>query len=50
MKMAANTKSYLLNNRIRVYTYIPDVASTKGNVVLPIGEGKWVVGSLEFPK
>ncbi|KAK3036168.1 hypothetical protein RJ639_029905 [Escallonia herrerae] len=42
-------KSYLLCNRVRVYTSIPDMNLPKGSVVLPISDDKWVVVSLEIP-
>nr|XP_033508003.1 double-stranded RNA-binding protein 4-like [Nicotiana tomentosiformis] len=45
----AETKSYLLCNRVRVYKSIPDEVFPKGTVALPIGEDKWVVVNLEFP-
>ncbi|CAI9781357.1 unnamed protein product [Fraxinus pennsylvanica] len=48
-KMAAGMRSYLLGDRVKVYTYIPDIALPAGTVVLPIGQDKWVKVSLEFP-
>lgn len=42
-------KTYLLNNRFRVYSCFPDIAFPKGITVLPISEDKWVAVSLEFP-
>ncbi|KAI3756666.1 hypothetical protein L1987_56488 [Smallanthus sonchifolius] len=38
--------TYLLCNKIRVYTGIPDKMLTRGNVVLPIGDSKWTIVSL----
>lgn len=49
-KTTKENKTYLLCNRVRVYTCIPDMIFSKGNVALPIAEGKWVVVNLEFPK
>lgn len=43
------TKSYLLCNRVRVYSSYPDVAFPSGITVLPISDNKWVAVSLEFP-
>lgn len=43
------TGSYLLCNRVRVYSSFPDIAFPKGITVLPISENKWVAVSLEFP-
>ncbi|XVF19555.1 hypothetical protein REPUB_Repub11eG0121600 [Reevesia pubescens] len=42
-------RSYLLNNRFRVYPSFPDIAFPEGITVLPISEDKWVAVSLEFP-
>lgn len=42
-----SAESYLLCNKVRVYTSMPDVALPKGSVVLPIAEGKWTIVSLE---
>ncbi|XP_019255236.1 PREDICTED: uncharacterized protein LOC109233835 [Nicotiana attenuata] len=47
-RKTAETKSYLLCNRVTVYKSIPDEVP-KGTIVLPIGEDKWVVVNLEFP-
>ncbi|CAA2976090.1 Hypothetical predicted protein [Olea europaea subsp. europaea] len=49
MKMTAGMRSYLLGDRVKVYTYIPDISLPAGTVVLPIGQDKWVKVSLEFP-
>ncbi|KAF3439514.1 hypothetical protein FNV43_RR17792 [Rhamnella rubrinervis] len=46
---ANGTKSYLLCNKVRVYTEFPDYAFPKGITILPIAEDKWVAVSLEFP-
>ncbi|KAM3692544.1 hypothetical protein ACJW30_08G096900 [Castanea mollissima] len=43
------TMSYLLCNRVRVYTSLPDIEFPKGITVLQIGDNKWVAVSLEFP-
>jgi hypothetical protein len=43
------TGSYLLCNRVRVYSSFPDIAFPKGITVLPISENKWVAVSLEYP-
>lgn len=40
-------KSYLLCNKIRVYTEFPDYKFPAGVSVLPIAEDKWVAVSLE---
>ncbi|KAL4318573.1 hypothetical protein GQ457_18G005690 [Hibiscus cannabinus] len=42
-------RSYLLNNRVRVYPCYPDIAFPQGITVLPISDDKWVAVSLEFP-
>ncbi|KMT05000.1 hypothetical protein BVRB_7g171600 [Beta vulgaris subsp. vulgaris] len=43
-------RSFLICNRVRVYTYIPDVSNLpKGSTVLQLSESKWVVVSLDFP-
>ena len=42
-----SAESYLLCNKVRVYTSMPDVVLPKGSVVLPIAEGKWTIVSLE---
>ncbi|KAH7862515.1 hypothetical protein Vadar_005929 [Vaccinium darrowii] len=42
-------KSYLLCNKVRVYTSIPKITFPKGIVLLPIDDCKWVAVSLEFP-
>ncbi|XP_016505770.1 uncharacterized protein LOC107823594 isoform X1 [Nicotiana tabacum] len=47
-RKTAETKRYLLCNRVRVYKSIPDEVP-KGTIVLPIGEDKWVVVNLEIP-
>ncbi|PHT59311.1 Double-stranded RNA-binding protein 1 [Capsicum baccatum] len=47
-KTTAETKSYLLSNRFRVYNSIPDEVLPPGTIVLPIAEEKWAVVSLEF--
>ncbi|XVF69326.1 hypothetical protein PTKIN_Ptkin11bG0071800 [Pterospermum kingtungense] len=49
MEKDPGLKSYLLNNRFRVYPCFPDIAFPKGITVLPISEDKWVAVSLEFP-
>lgn len=43
------SSSYLLCNRVRVYSCIPDIAFAKGITVMPISDNKWVAVSLEFP-
>uniref|UniRef100_A0A7N2KMQ4 DRBM domain-containing protein n=1 Tax=Quercus lobata TaxID=97700 RepID=A0A7N2KMQ4_QUELO len=43
------TMSYLLCNRVRVYTSLPNIEFPKGITVLQIGDNKWVAVSLEFP-
>ncbi|WMV07386.1 hypothetical protein MTR67_000771 [Solanum verrucosum] len=47
-RRTAETKSYLLSNRFRVYKSIPDRVLPTGTIVLPIAEDKWAVVSLEF--
>lgn len=42
-------KSYLLCNKVRVYTSIPEITFPTGIVLLPIDDCKWVAVSLEFP-
>ncbi|KAK4441362.1 Double-stranded RNA-binding protein 4 [Sesamum alatum] len=42
--------SYLLCNRVKVFTCIPNTALPKGTVVLPISENTWTMVSLEFPR
>lgn len=42
-------KSYLLCNKVRVYTSIPKITFPTGIVLLPIDDCKWVAVSLEFP-
>ncbi|KAK4492306.1 hypothetical protein RD792_003109 [Penstemon davidsonii] len=42
-------KCYLLCNRVKVFTYIPDIVMPKGTIVLPISENRWAMVSLEFP-
>ncbi|GFZ13062.1 hypothetical protein Acr_23g0014470 [Actinidia rufa] len=42
-------KSYLVCNRVRVFTCIPDITFPKGTVLLPIDDCKWAAVSLEFP-
>lgn len=43
-------QSYLLCNRVRVYSYVPDTADLpKGITLLQITEDKWVALSLDFP-
>ena len=42
-------KSYLLCNRVRVFTCIPDITFPKGTVLLPVDDCKWAAVSLEFP-
>ncbi|KAK4339181.1 hypothetical protein RND71_040643 [Anisodus tanguticus] len=48
-RKTAETKSYLLSNRFRVYKSIPDEVFPLGTIVLPIAEDKWAVVSLQFP-
>lgn len=47
-RRTAETESYLLSNRIRVYKSIPDGVLPTGTTVLPIAEDKWSVVRLEF--
>ncbi|KAL6955603.1 hypothetical protein U1Q18_045704, partial [Sarracenia purpurea var. burkii] len=42
-------QSYLIGNRVRVYTCIPEIAFPRGTVLLPIDHCRWVAVSLEFP-
>lgn len=49
LKKSNGTESYLLCNRFRVYTSIPDLDFPKGTVLLPIAEDQWVAVSLELP-
>ncbi|PQM33343.1 hypothetical protein Pyn_13086 [Prunus yedoensis var. nudiflora] len=42
-------RSYLLCNRVRVYTEFPDIAFPNRITVLPVSDDKWVAFSLEFP-
>ncbi|KAL2536000.1 double-stranded RNA-binding protein 1-like [Forsythia ovata] len=48
-KRTAEMRSYLLGDRVKVYTYIPDIVLPTDTVVLPIGQDKWVMVRLEFP-
>ncbi|KAL0390715.1 UNVERIFIED_CONTAM: Double-stranded RNA-binding protein 4 [Sesamum calycinum] len=41
---------YLLCNRVKIFTCIPNTALPKGTVVLPISENRWTTVSLEFPR
>ncbi|XP_030520923.1 double-stranded RNA-binding protein 1-like [Rhodamnia argentea] len=43
------TRSYLLCDRVRVYSGFPDIAFPEGITVVPIADDKWVAASLEFP-
>lgn len=43
------TRSYLLCNRVRVYTCIPEITFPKGITLMPISHNRWVAVSLEFP-
>ncbi|KAJ0021432.1 hypothetical protein Pint_31568 [Pistacia integerrima] len=43
------TRSYLLCNRVRVYTCIPEIIFPNGITLLPISNNQWVAVSLEFP-
>lgn len=40
-------ESYLICNKVRVHTSIPTTVLPNGTVMLPIGEDKWTVVSLE---
>ncbi|BFG35020.1 hypothetical protein CerSpe_212940 [Prunus speciosa] len=42
-------RSYLLCNRVRVYTQFPDIAFPNRITVVPVSDDKWVAFSLEFP-
>ncbi|KAH6774822.1 hypothetical protein C2S51_013226 [Perilla frutescens var. frutescens] len=48
MKNGAEMKSYLLCNKVRVFTCMPNMALPEGVVVLPIGEDRWATVALEF--
>ncbi|GAB4824563.1 hypothetical protein Ancab_007437 [Ancistrocladus abbreviatus] len=48
-KGSSQMKSWLLCNRVRVYSFIPDIAFPKGITVVPISEDKWAAVSLDFP-
>ncbi|KAI9082382.1 hypothetical protein K1719_035805 [Acacia pycnantha] len=41
--------SYLIHNRIRVYTSFPDFPFPEGITILPVRENRWVAVNLEFP-
>ncbi|XP_054797677.1 double-stranded RNA-binding protein 1-like [Prosopis cineraria] len=43
------TSSYLIHDRIRVYTSFPDLSLPEGITLLPIRENRWIAVSLEFP-
>jgi len=45
-----DTNSYMLGNKLKVYTSLPDIVFPEGITVVPIGEDKWIAASLEFPK
>uniref|UniRef100_A0A2N9FWG9 DRBM domain-containing protein n=1 Tax=Fagus sylvatica TaxID=28930 RepID=A0A2N9FWG9_FAGSY len=49
MRKSVGTRSYLLCNRVRVYSSLPEIEFPKGIIVLPISDNKWVAVSLEFP-
>uniref|UniRef100_A0A166CAY6 DRBM domain-containing protein n=1 Tax=Daucus carota subsp. sativus TaxID=79200 RepID=A0A166CAY6_DAUCS len=49
LKKSDETESYLLCNRYRVYTRIPDIDFPKGTILLPIAEDQWVAVSIELP-
>ncbi|PIM99437.1 hypothetical protein CDL12_28069 [Handroanthus impetiginosus] len=42
------TRSYLLCNRVKIFTCIPNTTLPKGTVVLPVSENRWTIFSLEF--
>lgn len=48
LKKSNGTESYLLCNRFRVYTSIPNIDFPKDTVLLPIAEDQWVAVSLEL--
>ncbi|EYU36000.1 hypothetical protein MIMGU_mgv1a026812mg [Erythranthe guttata] len=48
-KKTNEIESYLLCNRVKVFTSIPNMALPRGTVVLPISENRWTVVNLEFP-
>lgn len=43
------TSSYLLSNKVRVYTSFPNTSFPEETVVVPVREDRWVAMSLEFP-
>uniref|UniRef100_A0A803NI30 DRBM domain-containing protein n=1 Tax=Cannabis sativa TaxID=3483 RepID=A0A803NI30_CANSA len=47
--MSSDVKSYLLCNKVRVYSQLPNHPFPEDITVLPIREDKWVAVSLEFP-
>uniref|UniRef100_A0A7N1A4I9 DRBM domain-containing protein n=1 Tax=Kalanchoe fedtschenkoi TaxID=63787 RepID=A0A7N1A4I9_KALFE len=46
---SAACQSYLLCNRVRVYTSVPDIKFPKGVCLLQVADDKWVPVSLEYP-
>ncbi|XP_051142379.1 double-stranded RNA-binding protein 1-like [Andrographis paniculata] len=49
MERATEMESYLLCNKVRVFTCMPSMLLPKGTVILPITEDKWTIVSLECP-
>ncbi|XP_020421298.1 double-stranded RNA-binding protein 1-like [Prunus persica] len=47
--IGTGVRSYLLCNRVRVYTQFPDIAFPNRITVLPVSDDKWVAFRLEFP-
>ncbi|KAF4383999.1 hypothetical protein F8388_018751 [Cannabis sativa] len=47
--MSSDVKSYLLCNKVRVYSQLPNHPFPENITVLPVREDKWVAVSLEFP-
>ncbi|KAF4360626.1 hypothetical protein G4B88_015778 [Cannabis sativa] len=47
--MSSDVKSYLLCNKVRVYSQLPNHPFPEDITVLPVREDKWVAVSLEFP-
>ncbi|KAL3620263.1 hypothetical protein CASFOL_035175 [Castilleja foliolosa] len=48
-KKSTEVKSYLLCNRVEVFTSIPNMPLPEGTVLLPIKENMWTIVTLEFP-
>ncbi|GER31704.1 double-stranded RNA binding protein [Striga asiatica] len=48
-KKSNGTKCYLLCNRFKIFTSIPNMVLPRGTVLLPISETMWTIVTLDFP-